>query len=380
MIKSKPKRIFVSISLLLLIVIIACLVKPIIIINLYKSLYVKYVRIAKSDFTRRFSKAELNTAIFHASQQEWVQSQIAADLAPFKHGISHAQIEYWFKTLQHDSQNKLAKFKVINNTVQVEVPSEFTKSRQYKTVYSIISMLASNHHIPDCEFIVALNDYLSYVPQGTTEPAAIFSFAKHTQIPVERTTILIPDWMNVRYWDLLRSRIDLASRLYPWNSKKNLIHWRGGCADSMQHRTRLVNLKNKFDFLDVGMTEGQNRVPYVDPEFSVQYKYQIALDGARCTWERMVWQMYSNTVLIKPNSPQVQWFHRGLKAYYNYVPIADLDEEKILFVYNWLQHHDLAAQEIASNANRFARDNFKTQDFFAYYAVLLQEYAKLMNT
>lgn len=146
----------------------------------------------------------------------------------------------------------------------------------------------------------------------------------------------------------------------------------------MKHRAKLVNLNNKFKFLDVGMTEGSNKVPRMDPEFSVQFKYQIALDGSRCIWERIVWQMYSNSVLIKPDSPHKQWFYLGLKPYYNYIPIEDIDEDKIVKLYNWLQNNDTKVQAVVGNANTFAKDNFKTQDFFAYYAVLLQEYAKLM--
>jgi hypothetical protein len=379
MVKSKSKQIYSSIILLGLIAVTLILANPTVVIKLYKSLYVKYVRIAKSDFENRFTDAQLQDAITHAAAQPWVQDQIAADLMPYQNGISRAQLNAWFKQLQDDSKNKLAKFTIRNGKVSVVATPEVTTSRAYKTVYSVVSILANKKHIPDCEFIVAMNDYLAYVPENHTTPAAILSFAKHTQLPVEQNTILIPDWMNVRYWDVLRSRIDLANRLFPWERKKDLIHWRGGRADSMQHRSRLLSLTKDLEFLDVGMTEGANAAAYMDPEFSVQYKYQIALDGARCTWERMVWQMYSNTVLIKPNSPQAQWFHRGLIPYVNYVPITDVTESEISAAYNWLQNNDDSAKLIMRNANKFARENFKTQDFFAYYAVLLNEYAKLMK-
>jgi len=379
MVTSKSKRVFSSIVLLALIATTLTLANPTVVIKLYKSIYVKYVRIAKSDFEKRFTDQQLQDAITQANAQPWVQEQIAADLAPYQNGISHAQINSWFSELQHNSGNKLVKFTVTNGTVTVIAAPELIESRAYKTVHSVISLLVNKKLIPDCEFIVALNDYLAFVPEGRTAPAAILSFAKHTQLPVEQHTILIPDWMNVRYWDVLRSRIDLANRVFPWDRKKDLIHWRGGRADSMQHRTRLLSLTKTVDFLDVGMTEGANPASYMDPEFSVQYKYQIALDGARCTWERMVWQMYSNTVLIKPSSPQVQWFHRGLTPYVNYIPLADVTESEVTTAYNWLQDNDESAKIIMRNANKFARENFKTQDFFAYYAVLLNEYAKLIS-
>lgn len=339
-------------------------------------MHVRYIRIAKSNFATRFTDAELETAVSHAKSQEWVQKQIQEDLAPFKQGIRHAQVLHWFKTMQEKQLSKLAKFTVHNKAVSVEVPEDYTHMRSYKTVHSVVELLASKGYVPDCEFIVSFNDYLDYIPANSA-PAAIFTFAKHTQIPIEQNTILIPDWMNVRYWDVLRKRIALANRLYPWHNKKNMIHWRGGEADSMHHRENLVKLKSKFKFLDVGMTAGKNAVPFVDPENSILYKYQISLDGMRCTWERMIWQMSANTVLIKPNSPQVQWFHKGLEPYKNYVPITTVDEQNVSEVYEWLKTHDYEAKQISLNANQFAKDNFKTQDFFAYYAVLLQEYAAL---
>lgn len=372
----KSKKVIISLVLLIASAAVLCAVNPAPILLLYKTIHVKYVRIAKGDFATRFSDAELAAAYSYAKNQPWVQKQVQSDLAPFKQGIQHTQIEHWFKTIQDPVHSKLAKFTVQNKKVKVDVPEELKSTRAYKTIFSVIDLLAAKGYVPDCEFIVALNDHVSYIPPSESL-VAIFSFAKHTEVPVEQNFILIPDWMNVRYWDVLRQRIKLANKLYPWSRKKDMIHWRGGRADSMSHRMNLVQLKDRYKFLDVGMTEGKNAVPFVDPELSVRYKYQIALDGVRCTWERVVWQMSANTVLIKPDSPQVQWFYLGLEPYKNYVPIKTVDAQNIGDVFKWLQTHDLDAKAISKNANEFAQNNFKTQDFFAYYAVLLQEYAKL---
>lgn len=356
---------------------ILCAVNPAPILLVYKTVYVKYVRITKSAFTSRFKPQDLDLAIEHAKTQPWVQKQIASDLAPFKQqGITAEQIDKWFRTFQHPTETKLAKFTVKNHQLSVDAPNELKDTRAYKTTFSVIKLLVDQGKVPDCEFIISLNDYLGFIP-NRNEPAAIFSFAKHVGIAIEKDTILIPDWMNVRYWDTLRGRISLANKLYPWGRKEEKIHWRGGTTDSMLHRAKLVNLNKKLSFLDVGMTEGSNAMPYVDPENSIKFKYQISLDGSRCTWERMIWQMAANAVLIKPNSPQVQWFHLGLEPYINYVPIRAVDEINVSAIYTWLTEHDQEAREISKNANKFAKDNFKTQDFFAYYALVLQEYAKL---
>ncbi len=352
---------------------------PTSILTLYKACYVKYTRIAKSDFSRRFSDAQLQEAISNARNQAWINEQIAADLEPFNNGITKQQIDTWFVQLQHAADNKLVKFIVADGLVSAQVAEDLQDSRAFKTVHSVIELLAKKKLIPNCTFIVALNDYLAYVPPGFKESVAIFSFAKHTGIPVEKNLILVPDWMNVRYWDVLRGRIRLANRLYPWDDKIQQIHWRGGKADSMQHRGKLIALQQQLPFLDVGFTEGENPLPKMDPEQSVKYKYQIALDGARCTWERMVWQMYSNTVMLKPDSPEVQWFHRGLKPYANYLPLQDVDASSLKAAYAWLVEHDSEALGISRNANAFARENFKTQDLVAYYVLALERYAGLLR-
>ncbi len=334
----------------------------------------------KSPIDSRFSDAELLQAIAHANSQPWVQQQITADLAPFKNGISHQQLETWFINLNDGLKySEVVKFNIVDGIVNTDSRSDIHYTIAYETVREVLQILASKKLIPDCELIVKLSDCLNYVPKEIHDPVAVFTFAKHTQIPVEKDTILIPDWENVHFGYTTRARIKFASNIYPWQNKQNLIHWRGGPADSMHHRSQLVTLGSKLNFIDAGFITDNNQFTYLDPEFSLQYKYQIALDGARCTWTRMVWQLHANTLLIKPDSPQIQWYFRGLQPYTHYLPIAAVDEARISAAYNWLQAHDSQAKEISRHANLFAQDNLKTQDFIAYYAILLQQYAKLLN-
>lgn len=351
-------------------------------IKIYKFWYVKYQRIFNNKLKYRFTEQDLNSAIINAKSQPWVIEQILADLEPFiKDNLNEEIINNIYTDLLKYEQLKpfLVKFKIKNHHIQVELNADIAKSRAYKTIYAVIKILNEYHLIPDCVFIIFLNDYLHYIPTEIRKPIPILSFAKDINIPIENKVILIPDWMNIYYWDVLKDRIELAKKIYPWYKKESLIHWQGGMADSLQHRIKLINLKNTLNFLEVNATQGNNSVPFLDPEFSLKYKYQVALDGARCTWERVVWQMHSNCLMIKPKSTQMQWFYRGLKKDYNYFLIEDIDEENLIKAYQWLINNDVKVQKIIENANQFARNNFKTQDYFAYYVLLLQEYAKLMK-
>ena len=352
-------------------------------LKIYKFLYVKYKTIFKSNLQGRFNRKDLELAIANARNQAWVVEQIKADLKPFhRKGLSEKAIhQFYIRLVIHKELTRnLVKFKIKNHKITTEYLNEDIQYyRHYKTLYSVIKILNEYRLIPDCSFIIYLYDHLDYIPKDIKESVPIFTFAKDTEIPIENSTILIPDWMNLYYWDILRGRINLAKKIYPWAKKKATIHWRGGLSDSIQHRKKLVDLKDKLEFLDVGMTEGDHKMPFLDPEFSLKYKYQVALDGVCSTWERVVWQMYSNCLMIKPKSTQVQWFYRGLKEYYNYFPIEDVNQSNLIKAYKWLINNDNQVQQIIKNANEFAEVNLKTQDFFAYYVLLLEEYAKLMR-
>lgn len=357
-------------------------------VDLFRRYLTKYFYAFSSSITND-KRDDLLSSIKHASQQPWVKEQIASDLEPFKSGISSDQIDGWYKALQH-KRNKLVKFTIYNQTVAVQT-EEFVKDlTQYKSMYSIISMLAKMKLLPNCTFILALDDYLYYT-HDLKNPAAILTFAKHTKIAVEKDTILVPDWQNLTYGSILNKRITFANLFYPWKYKRNVIHWRGGSADSMLHRSKLLSLIENFSFIDAGVVktaakyqdQGMEQiiqyVSFVEPEHSLKYKYLISLDGARCSWLRLVWQMHSNSIVIKPESPQVQWFYRGLRPFENYIPIPDVAPSDVQDLYIWLQQNDIAAKDISKNARMFANENLDRVNMLAYYVLLLDEYAKLLR-
>lgn len=338
-------------------------------VKLYKSLQIKS--------KNRISKKDLLSTIERARQQSWVQQQISNDLKPYQAGITKEDVNHWFN-LEQDYVNRLVKFSINGGNVTTStIVEKFTNDQAFITIKSVVELLSRNNLITDCEFIISMNDY--FVPTGKLEnSSAIFTFAKDSQISIEKDTILIPDWINLKNWDHMQPRINFAKKVYPWDEKYPIIHWRGGCADSMQQRKKLVTLTNILPFIDAIMITKQK--DFVEPEYSLKNKYQIALDGARSTWERIIWQLHSNSVLLKPVSTQIQWFHAGLEPYQNYVPISDITNQDLRDTYTWLQTHDNEVQKIITNANQFANDNLNTIDMIAYYAIVLQEYAKLYKT
>lgn len=348
----------------------------------------KYARMFKNKLSKKFTQQQLQAAIAYLQEQAWCQDQIKEDLVAF-HALTNEKVRAWYqKCLEADptNLNHLALFEIKNGQVSIQVAPERKSHRSYKMWNELMTYLATNRLVPETVFIVVLEDFLVKIPEFfKTVPVnarvPMFGFARDNERAFEKNIVLVPDWMNLAYWEVLKARIEFASLEIPWEKKIQKLHWRGGLADGMGHRKKMLALQtqDKQNFLDIYAVEGEKKVPFVTPEFSLKYKYQLALDGARATWERIIWQMQSNAVMIKPHSSHLQWFHKALEPYKNYVPMEDTTPEEVEKLRKWLLTHDAQAKQIALNATDFAKKDLSTEAAVAYYVLLLNEYAKLFQ-
>ena len=142
----------------------------------------------------------------------------------------------------------------------------------------------------------------------TTQP--VFTYAKDLDSKSERNLTLFPDWMNLCSSTMMREKIRRAQGLYPWNNKKDQLFWRGGKNDSTGFRKKLVDYSfDHLNIVDAKFVEaGQSK--FIDPVDHLQYKYLVSIDGNRCSWERLVWHLHSDSLVFKHQSNQVQWFYK----------------------------------------------------------------------
>lgn len=110
----------------------------------------------------------------------------------------------------------------------------------------------------------------------------------------------------------------------------------------------------------------------------LQYKYQLLIDGNSCAYSRAYWQLFSNSLIFKQNSPHIQWFYKALTPYAHYIPVRS-DFGDLLEKIQWAKEHDKEAQRISKNAQKFAAKNLKKSDVYFYVYVLLKEYAKIQS-
>ena len=59
-------------------------------------------------------------------------------------------------------------------------------------------------------------------------------------------------------------------------------------------------------------------------------------------------------VVLKPDTPNYQWFYAGMQPYVHYVPVKS-DLSDLLMKIDWLKHNEAEAKSISENAQLFAR-------------------------
>ena len=210
--------------------------------------------------------------------------------------------------------------------------------------------MAKKKYIQDTEFLLSIGDLALF----TVPPAQpVFTYAKDLDSASERDLILFPDWMNLCSSTMMREEMRNAQGLYLWQDKKDQLFWRGGRNDSTGFRKKLVNYSHDHpNLVDAKFVEA-NQAKFVEPVDHLPYKYLVSIDGNRCSWERLVWHLHSDSLVFKHQSNQIQWFYKGISAYRDYIPL--LNEEQISDQIAWAENHPKEVQSIIKHANNFVK-------------------------
>lgn len=207
----------------------------------------------------------------------------------------------------------------------------------------------------------------------------IIAVTKDSTKHIDQYSILIPDWQNLMSWLVNQPLVKNANKESPWETKMPVIFWRGGEADVTGYRHKVVELSASMghEKLDAQFTYGPNAttggVKVVD---HIKYKYQLTIDGHTAAWERPVWQLYSNSVVLKQESPLVQWYYNAIEAGKHYVNVGN-DPEKLISIVESYRDEDL--KEIADRSTLFVEENLMPEDMIAYIVIILQKYSALQS-
>lgn len=311
---------------------------------------------------------------------QWAADQIQKDLSKFE-SINKEQLMQFFDTHKNTKPGAwLVLVQIKNGKVKLIGPESYghTKviiNRDAREIYSdVLQFLANNNYIPDSDFLLWTSDF-SVIPGKNLIPA--FTFAKDMSIPIEKDLILVPDWMNMRSNYHLRAEIKAAIQKFLWPDKLPMVVWRGGGTDSTGFRKKVVTFSKQYPNLVDAEFAYRDWEKFLSPSDQLRYKYLLTIDGSRCAWERFLWQLHSNSVVLKHDSVQIQWFYNALQPFVHYIPVKD--EEDILKKISWLEEHPQESYQIIQNASNFANNNLSLEDMCLYIITLLQEYNKKMS-
>lgn len=243
--------------------------------------------------------------------------------------------------------------------------------------------------------------YLLSFRDGVHEEFAwpVLAFASSKHLVEARKVFLIPDPEAMQGYENLFAKIDTQIDAFPWHKKQAKLFWRGVASGTKYNNTdingsprlRFMNHAKDLPFTDVGFTgnplffddkfraEFQATYPLketVPPEASLAYKYLIDVDGISCSFSRMAWILYSNSVLMKHTSDKIQWYYDQLKPYVNFIPIAD-DFSDLRKQFTWAQTHQTEAQQIALKGRELAKSIFNTENISDALKTAMWEYHDL---
>ena len=277
--------------------------------------------------------------------------------------------------------------------------------------YRINTMLSHLQHtinryvIRDVDFILHLhdvinNDYSLNIPT--------FKVSINTGSSTESNLFLLPDFYMIdKMWNKTVNSILHANNKYSWENKESKIFWRGastgaGGLYSIKRiekfpRLKLVILSTLYpDLIDakfsnfaqfedskdgVYLKKVLNQLPSgkietKDESEHLRYKYLISLDGNTCAWKRVPWILLSNSVLLKQETSNIQWFYPALKPYVHYIPLNESITD-IFQQLDWMKRNDDKVKEISKNAQIFALNHLLPHHIQQHTSMILNEYHRL---
>lgn len=327
------------------------------------------------------------------SPPAWALAQLKEDFAPFQSKkITREMLD---EMMQKDAAQKgaafLVRYQIKNNRVSMSCYDNAHPHGHMEDVRKALELLTQCTTLPDLDFVLCVGDG----PTIRDLPAPLFAFAKNCS---DNGVVLIPDYEALTKAEFFLSHIKEGGKKYPWKQKFPKAVWRGATSGAVVNgenflalpRSQVVAQSLRLPHLidarynHLCQCENPEEIRNKYPQFfgklmkiykHLQYKYQILVDGNTCAYSRAYWQLFSNCLIFKHTSPNVQWFYKGLEPNVHYIPLrADCSDlaEKI----EWAIQHDEEAQKISQNAHHFAKKNLMPEDIYYYLYLALTEYAK----
>lgn len=312
----------------------------------------------------------------------WMHKQIAGDLGAFSCFSSACLDEEMHRF--GSRENIVVRIKVKQGRVYVHKPSTHlmktrrTMHRSVLWILNIVKDLSRAGLMPDVDFLVCTQDFL-HATGFHDHAAPIMVYSKNVANPIERDAVMIPDFESLDFViHEAAAVIDKHNNVGDFPNKRPLILFRGGGLDASGFRKKVSAYAVGKTFIDAAIIEPHTRHLSMNKDQQLAYKYNLSIDGATATWSRMIWMLATNTLLLKHDSPRMQWYYEAIRPYVHYVPVAD-EVEKLPELYHWLEANQDKAMNMVAKGMQFARESLNAEAFYGYYALLFQAYAQRQN-
>ncbi len=292
-------------------------------------------------------------------------------------------------------QNKLPKYasvmRIDNN--KIFFATELSRSKLFyrdKRLLTFLENISKSENLPDGFYLISTADNiikpLSY---------PILTFAGSQSLAEQGHIVLFPDYDAQRGYQKLFAKIEEGISTYPWQKKVAKIFWRGAntgyAIENKTLRTKFLDQTKDLFFIDAGFTKHTQFKTKADKDAfaakyplknkasekdALQYKYLIDVDGNSCSYSRMAWILYSNSLLLKHKSDQVQWYYSLLEENVHYLPIAE-DFSNIESQFRWAEEHTNEVQTLITNASNLAKKVFSEEAVIQAALQALQSYQML---
>ncbi len=349
----------------------------------------------------RFREAQKNQVAFdanlflkklHEEAPDWMSKQIQQDLALYAEtGISKELLDTAFVE-DRISACMLVRFHIKNGHLSC---SRARPDGRLEPILAALNTLNQLTMLPDLDFVISLADSLE---KNDLPYCPCFVFAKKKNAD---TFVLIPDFEALGWRRQLRNSICRGNQAIPWEQKTAQAFWRGSTtggffsdtAWSFFPRSTLVFLSLQYpDLIDARFTQGVQCTPKVAKlleSFSMlsqnvteithlQYKYLIDVDGNSCSYARCFWILLSNSLLIKQETANIQWYYGAMRPYEHYLPVKE-DLSDLIQKIIWAQEHDAEAKALAEAGSEFAKTHLSSEDTLLYLYHLIMAYASLQK-
>lgn len=326
---------------------------------------------------------------------KWMTEQIKREFASYS-SFSYQTVREMLRNFQQEPQWEerflIVKYKIYRGRLYLK---DYTDNHSVlKYMNAALCRLLKTVDMPDMEFLITFHD--SYDLHET--PAPLFVFCKKKD---NHHMILIPDHELITGYDAFNALIDKSVESSPWENKEAIAYWRGSTSSgdySLPHwrdypRSRLVYLSldhpkevdARFSKLVLGaesnkdfLSETQLLGEFVYPQDSLDYKYQVDVDGNASTYSHYYWLLRSNCVPLKQESPFMMWYYGALKPYEHYIPIKN-DLSDLPDQVRWARTHDEEARHIAERGAEWVKNELTLEDAYLYLYLVLMKYQSLQT-